>query len=295
MASPIGSSTPSLLVSDFSATLKTDPMAKILALTSLYCFVSASKDFYKQGLTNKITNKFGLSLIAFYTLWKIVKLTSTLRQVSYNLSKCTKENTREMIGCNHLEENSKSDKILKTLIQSYKPKVTDEREIVFVVLPFNDPPQAFSLKRTEVFLNFSKLAKTFQVKWIRASSVNEITHAMSHVTTVISHLWILAHGSPQLIQLGTDLNGIERSCLTKQNLSKSTFPNLRRDAHILLSSCYAGTPTSVGLKIAELHPEAMILAPLDAATIGTLYIQQGLPYILQTTLEGENVTASLSR
>ncbi len=277
----------SSLFVQFSTVLKNEPAAGLMTAAFIFLLGSAVKDLITKTVTQTTGLKFGGALSTLYTLYKIAKFTSRIKQ----LSQCIQENKYDLTSSDHHKENLASDILLNLLIQSHKPSGRDARDIVFVALPTWDPEQAFSLKGMTLFNNFSRLCKAFQVKWIRANNGIEITNAMKRCKTIISHLWILAHGTENSeIRLGPAPNDL----LTKEEINQDTFPNLSPTAHALISCCYSGKYNGIGARITLHYPKITVFALHSIASIGLLYLDRNAPVIFHTDQDGENVTVQLS-
>ena len=170
--------------------------------------------------------------------------------------------------------NRQSDQILRKMITIATPE-TDQ--VLFLVLPKSDPNGAFSLvNRPDNFDNIQRLAKKYQIQWIRANSLSEVTAAMRKIDK-ISHLKICGHGEKSAICLG-------RESITEENLSKASFPNLDPKAHILLCSCATGVKDGIAAKISHLFPLATCFAPEEEVTSPQAFVffnQQEKPALLQ--------------
>ena len=240
--------------------IKKEPLAGYLLASALAMCLSAIRDLTQKKGYQTIASKISLCVLSFYIF----------QRLSYHVK----------LKPNFKVEHEISDRYLAVAAAGASAIGQKSKEIVFIVIPHFDYNNSCSMAQKINRENVARLAKTHRVEWVRARKFEQIEAAMSAVDRIISHLWILTHGCKNSIQLS------KRGYISRG----VPFPNLAKNAHILLSGCSTGEDEGIGELIALTNPGTTIFAPIEPSVEDYLYLDLGKPSLLHTNRLGECIT-----
>lgn len=219
------------------------------------------------------------SSLALQSLFGQIKIKETIKK----LESISFESDSE-----ELEEDFESENLLKTCKQDplEQPEAydSDTRPVILILKAKSDHNEALNLYNKDRAITINgdndkgvrQLEKEYKIFIIdEITNIDEIKERLEKITNPIQHLWILAHGSPNSMQLD-DHHQIDNSNL--DDLADVMQRKLSINAHVILYSCSTAQKISSGKNIAtkfsEILPGRTVWAPQLPTGIMTLNLEE---------------------